>query len=261
MAVPCSTPEAAQLDAAGYLVLPGVLSPARLEALRTRVAELFAEEGEAAGAEFRREPEAGRLANLVDKGALFLELILTPSVLPWVEQVLGPGFKLSSLNARVAQPFQTRGQPLHADMGSVPDAQGSWVCNTVWLLDDFTGENGALRVVPGSHRWGRLPQDVLADPIASHPDEVLLTGAAGSVFVMNAHTWHAGTANRTSVPRRAIHAFYCRRDMPQQQHQKRLLRPATQAMLSPSLRRLLALDDPDNDRITAEATVRSGFLK
>jgi ectoine hydroxylase-related dioxygenase (phytanoyl-CoA dioxygenase family) len=101
----------------------------------------------------------------------------------------------------------------------------------------------------------------VADPHAPHPDEVLLTGSAGTVVVMNAHMWHAGTANRTSAPRLAMHAFYCRRDKPQQQYQKQLLRPEVQAELSPELRRLLALDDPLNDELSSSVTVRSGFLK
>ena len=61
--------------------------------------------------------------------------------------------------------------------------------------------------------------------MAPHPDEVLLIGTAGSIAVMNAHMWHGGTANRTAAPRLAMHAFYCRRDKPQQQYQKQLLRP------------------------------------
>ena len=97
--------------------------------------------------------------------------------------------------------------------------------------------------------------------MAPHPDEVLLTGTAGSVAVMNAHLWHGGTANRSSRPRLAMHAFYCRRDKPQQQYQKQLLRPEVQAGLDPALREILALDDPLNDDVTMNAQVRSGFLK
>ena len=78
---------------------------------------------------------------------------------------------------------------------------------------------------------------------------------------MNAHLWHGGTANRTQRPRTAVHAFYCRRDKPQQQYQKQLVRPEVQAALSPELRQLLALDDPENDRLSTAVTVRSGFLK
>jgi hypothetical protein len=58
-----------------------------------------------------------------------------------------------------------------------------------------------------------------------------------------------------------LHVFFCRRDKPQQQYQKQLVRPDVQAKLSPELRELLALDDPLNDRLSAEVVTRSGFLK
>ncbi len=64
-------------------------------------------------------------------------------------------------------------------------------------LTTSRAENGATRVVPGSHRWSKLPQEVLSNPIEPHPEEVLLLGKAGSVVVMNTHAWHGGTANRT----------------------------------------------------------------
>ena len=69
-----------------------------------RIEALFASEGERAGAEFRQEAGARRLANLVDKGDAFVECILEPGVLAHVGYVLGPRFKLSSLNARSANP-------------------------------------------------------------------------------------------------------------------------------------------------------------
>jgi ectoine hydroxylase-related dioxygenase (phytanoyl-CoA dioxygenase family) len=78
---------------------------------------------------------------------------------------------------------------------------------------------------------------------------------------MNAHMWHGGTANRTPAPRRALHAFYCRWDKPQQQYQRKLLSPELQERLSPDLRRLLALHDPLNDELSANVTTVSGFLK
>ena len=116
------------------------------------------------------------------------------------------------------------------------------------------------RMVPGSHRWGRLPQGALLDPMAPHPDEILLTGRAGSVVVMNAHMWHGGMGNRTARARTALHIFFCRRDKPQQQYQKGLLRPEVQAKLTPELRWLLALDDPLNDELAQSTIRRSGFL-
>jgi len=248
-----------RLDEAGFVVLEGVMSSELLEALRERVAELYDREADRAGAEFKQEPGCRRLANLVDKGSVFERVIAQPRILSCVEHVLGPRFKLSSLNARTALPGCDP-QPLHADMGAIRDEQGYWVCNSVWMLDDFTPENGPLRVVPGSHRWGRLPRDVMADPSGRHPDEVQVTGRAGTVVVMNAHLWHGGQANRARAPRTALHAFYCRWDKPQQQHQRALLRAEVQERLSPDLRRLLALDDPSNDELAGHGGPRSGFL-
>lgn len=250
-----------QLDDLGYVLLPGVMGAGLLGRLRERIEQLFASEGEAAGREFKIEPGARRLANLVNKGGAFREIIVHPAVLPLVKHVLRGSVKLSSLNARLANPHGDQPQPLHCDMSALPDERGAWVCNTVWMLDDFTEHNGALRVVPGSHRSGRLPRDVLADPLADHPQQCLITGAAGSVIVMNAHLWHGGLANRTARPRRAAHAFYCRRDKPQQQYQKQLLDADLQTTLSADFRELLALDDPLNDEISSQYAVRSGFLK
>lgn len=250
-----------QLDEEGYVRLEGFMGPALLNDLRRRIHEVFEEEGDRAGHEFRTEEHARRLANLADKGEVFRRAIVMPELLEYVRAVLGPDIKLSSLNARSADPHSEEGQPLHVDMSAVPDERGYWVCNTVWMLDDFTPENGATRAVPGSHRWGTRPQDVLANPLATHPQEVLVTGPAGTVVVMNAHLWHGGTANRTSRPRLAMHGFYCRRDKPQQQYQRALLRPEVQASLSPEARHILALDDPLNDELSASVSVRSGFLR
>jgi ectoine hydroxylase-related dioxygenase (phytanoyl-CoA dioxygenase family) len=197
----------------------------------------------------------------VDKGAIFEKLVAMPQVLELVEHVLGAGFKLSSFNARSTDPFSSDAQPLHCDAAALPDQRGYWVCNTIWLLDDFTEENGATRVIPGSQTWNQLPQEALADPAAKHPQEILMIAPAGSVVVMNTHAWHGGTANQTAAPRRALHIFYCRDDKPQQQYQKQLLRLETQAHLTPQLRRLLALDDPTNDALSSAGAGVSGFLK
>lgn len=241
----------------GYAMLPGFLKASRVAQLIHQVEQLYEAEGASAGSEFRQEPNCRRLANLVDKGPLFRALIGQPQVLELIGFVLGPEYKLSSLNARSADPNSDSAQPLHSDMGAIPDKLGFWVCNTVWMLDDFIETNGALRVVPGTHRAGKLPPRL--DTV--HPDEKLVTGTAGTVVVMNAHLWHGGSANRTSSPRRAIHGFYCRSDKPQQQYQKALLKPETVASLTRQERKILALDDPANDLLSADRTIaRSGFL-
>lgn len=247
-----------QLDEQGWLALPGLMSGELLAAVRARVEELFEQEGSAAGGEFKQEPGARRLANLVNKGRVFEEVIVNSRVLACVERVLGPRFKLSSVNMRSANPHTQDGQPLHVDSGLIADDSGYIVCNSVWMLDDFTTENGATRMVPGSHRWRKLPH---ADFFEPHPEEQLVLGRAGDVVVMNAHMWHGGTANRTDQPRRAMHVYYTRWDQPQQQYQKRWLSAEVQAGLPAEARRVLALDDPLNDELSSTGSGKSGFMK
>jgi ectoine hydroxylase-related dioxygenase (phytanoyl-CoA dioxygenase family) len=71
------------------------------------------------------------------------------------------------------------------------------------MLDDFLAENGATRVVPASHRITRPLPKQLAQPLARHPQEMIVVGKAGSVLVMNGHTWHSGRRNDSRQPRRA----------------------------------------------------------
>ena len=243
-----------QLDELGYVILENFIDAAWLCELQAATERQFEIEGANAGLEFKQEPGSRRLANLVNKGSAFRRIVSEPRLLAWIERVLGRDFKLSSLNARSANPKNGSGQPLHADMGAIADDRGFWVCNSVWMLDDFTATNGPLRVVPGSHRWKQLPQDRLHDLSAAHPDEQIITGPAGTVVIMNAHAWHGGMANQTDRPRTAIHAFFARSE-------KQLLDADLQAVLSPVERRVLALDDPMNDAVSSGAVQRSGFLK
>jgi ectoine hydroxylase-related dioxygenase (phytanoyl-CoA dioxygenase family) len=253
------------LDRRGFVQLPAALPIARCARLVDRLEQLYASEGERAGSEFRQEPGARRLANLVDKDRpgdpLFASCIDHPGLVPYVAAVIPDRFKLSSLNARSANPGNQTVQPLHADGGALPDARGFWVCNLLLMLDDFTADNGALRVVPGTHRSGCLPADALADAHAPHPDQVMITGQVGDVLVLNSHCWHGGLANHSAHPRRALHLYYCRWDKPQQQYQRRLLSAETQARLTPGQRAMCALDDPDNDRLSGADSGHSGFLK
>ena len=110
-----------QLDELGYLVLPDFVPPPLLDELRNRVEKLWEEEGDEAGSEFRYEPGTRRLANLIDKGPSFAEIVSMPRILECIEQVIGRGYKLSSLNARSTNPHNGEAQPWHADSGAIAD--------------------------------------------------------------------------------------------------------------------------------------------
>ncbi|MEP3210004.1 MAG: phytanoyl-CoA dioxygenase family protein [Maribacter sp.] len=234
------------LDSDGYLSLGQLLSYAEVDLVNNRIDELIALEGRNAGSElfdskYIRHPQeegAYRLANLVNKGAIFDIFYTHPKVLAAIEAVLGNQFKLSSLNYRAAKPGQGL-QKLHVDFGnSVPDGEYK-VCNTIWLLDDFTKHNGATRIVPGTHKLKQLPQEAMTDNSLPHPDEILIQGLAGSVFLFNSHVWHGGTNNRTDKYRRSIHSYFCATDQPQQLDQRQYITPETRNRIGISAQKIL----------------------
>lgn len=226
-----------RLDRDGYVALPNVLSGQQVEAVRARLAKLLAAEGERAGLEVHQEGGTDRLADLVNKGSVFDPCFTDSRVLACIAHVLGE-FRLSSLNSRAALPGQGH-QGLHADWGGPVPAGGYQVCNSIWLLDEFTTRNGATRVVPGSHRSGTAPRLAMPDPAAAHPGEVQITGRAGTVVIFNSHLWHGGTQNHSDRPRRALHSYFTRRGNQQQLDQKTHIRPQTLARLSPAARFIL----------------------
>lgn len=231
--------EKSQLDRDGYLPLTGILSPQQVAAFRERLAVLSAEEGNQAGKEVHQEAGTDRLSDLVNKDPLFEICFTHPRLLAGIAHVLGGDLKLSSLNSRAALPGQGL-QELHADWGAaVPPGGPYQVCNSIWLLDDFTAQNGATRVVAGSHRSGKMPRDEMADPSAPHPQETMLLAPAGTVVIFNSHTWHGGTLNRTDRPRGAMHSYFCRRDQAQQLNQRKFARPETLARLSDAAKWIL----------------------
>jgi len=95
---------------------------------------------------------------------------------------------------------------LHADQIFVPqpwptDPQGF---NVAWCLDDFTEENGATRMVPGSHRWHRPP-----GPDDADIETVPLEAPAGSIVAFESRIWHKTGFNSTNDQRRAgVFAWY-----------------------------------------------------
>jgi hypothetical protein len=226
-----------RLDRDGFAPLPGVLSPRQVAVFRSRIAELLAAEGERAGLEVHQEVGTDRLADLVNKDAAFDVCFTDPRLLACVTHVLGD-FKLSSLNYRAALPGSGL-QALHAEGGPVTDPAHFQVCNSIWLLDDFTADNGATRVVPGSHLSGKSPGDVMTDTRAAHPSEVLVLAPAGTVVVFNSHLWHGGTLNISSMPRMAMHSYFTRRGNVQQLDQRKYVRSETLERLSTAARFIL----------------------
>lgn len=148
-----------------------------------------------------------RVWNLINKAPELAPLIEDPLILPAVRSVLGQDCNLHDFQSTSIGPH-TSGGAWHVDapLGQIaePLPEFPLTLQNVWLLDDFTEDNGATRVKPFSHTLRKSP------PWGSDPieDEVVLTAPAGSVAMWLSNTWHRSGPNNTDKPRRAILCNY-----------------------------------------------------
>ena len=108
----------AEIDRLGYTIFHGVADQPLLEQLRRRVDEIVLEEGDNAAREHHKEEGCHRLADLVNKDALFDQVWLQPDILAVIRAHFNRPFKLSSLNAREAL-LGGGHQPLHQDQSCI----------------------------------------------------------------------------------------------------------------------------------------------
>jgi ectoine hydroxylase-related dioxygenase (phytanoyl-CoA dioxygenase family) len=183
----------AALDRSGYAIVEGVLSPEEAKAKRAALSEVL--QATPTGRNDFEGFKTQRIYALFAKTRAFDEPATHPLVLGVLDRVLAPGYQLSAPVGIQIGPGE-KAQVLHTDQGIYPVPRGGpeLVMNTMWALDDFTEENGATRVVAGSHKWTE-----------EHPDEstptVKATMPAGSVMFFTGSVWHGGGANQTDKPR------------------------------------------------------------
>jgi ectoine hydroxylase-related dioxygenase (phytanoyl-CoA dioxygenase family) len=234
-----------QLKYKGFVLFESCLSSTEVAEIINHLEALWQEEGEVAGQENYIEKGVRRLANLANKAEIFRQIFGNPLILETAEHVMGPDYRLSMLNARDVPPGSGANMPFHADTdhGDRPDEEGYRAFTAVWMLDDFTVQNGATRLVPGSHRSRLLPKESVHDVYAPHPEEVVAEGKAGDVLVFNGHCWHTGGANQTDKPRRAILAHYLRADVPLGPKRRQHISAEYAAGLTPREKVLLDLSE------------------
>ncbi len=174
-----------------------------------------------------------RIYNLLAHGPTFATIPTDTAVLEVVEGVLDDECLISSLSSVAIGPGE-RAQPLHADDQVMPLERPhvATVCNTMWALTDFTDENGATRIVPGSHRFDHSPT------YGRHYDSVPAEMSRGSVLVWHGSLWHGGGANRTDRRRYGIAMNYCAGWIRQQENQQLGIPLDRIATFEPRLQRL-----------------------
>ncbi len=236
-----SDDDIASLDRNGFVRIENALTPEQVEIQRRRVDELIELEGEAAGLEVHKEEGADRLGDLVNKDGVFDICFTHPKLLASIRHIVGGDFRMGALNARNVHPGHGH-QAFHQDSGKAGRPGHYQYVNCIYFLVDFTEENGPTRVVPGSHSRGQLAADGMDDPTNEHPNEVHLTGKAGTAYIFNAHLWHGGTVNNSDANRPAVFAYFGRRDVPPYIDQRKYIRPETYSRLGEAARYILDVE-------------------
>jgi ectoine hydroxylase-related dioxygenase (phytanoyl-CoA dioxygenase family) len=205
---PLTPHEREALDRDGYVVLPGVIDADWLARLRAAFESGCEKDGSTAVV---KESGTRHLNNLVNRDPVFEGVYTHPRVLAAVHHILRDAFRVGQIGGRDPLPGYGQ-QGLHADWTVRSKGEPFRIVTAIWLLDDFTGENGATRVVPGTHQLLKQPPKSFADPASRHPDQRLIVAKAGSVLVFNGHLWHSGTANKSSRSRRVLQCSFVGRD-------------------------------------------------
>lgn len=213
----------------GFCVIPNALGSDLLARARREVDRLNSETPPSASTfgGFRTR----RAFNLLGRSRSFDPLASHPAVVATVEAHLADQIQLSETSTVTLGPGEAA-QVLHHDDGCYPLARPHppLMVSAMWAIDDFTEENGATRVVPGSHLWTDVDPESPTIPLEM---------PAGSVGLWDGRLVHGGGANQSTEPRRGVAVLYARAWLRQQENQYLCLDPAVVAGFDRRFQRLL----------------------
>lgn len=189
----------------GMFVWPNFIAPERAQRLRDLVLDM-AEFEKRGGADyvypFDPSGLTQRVWNLTNKSREFRDILEIDELNDMMNFIFDRPtshqlFHLSSFQANILNCGAPR-QKLHIDT-PFPEPIPPWPAkaNSIWMLDDFTCENGATEFIRGSHIKETKPTK-LDD---QNCEVEIATGTRGSVLFTHGNLWHRAGANRSSAPR------------------------------------------------------------
>jgi len=195
----------AALRAAGCVVVRELVPAALLERIENELSPYLPKTP--LGADEFTGVNTRRTGSLLARSKTFPEIAAHPLVLGALDRVLGD--HATSYQLHLTQVIEIGpGEPaqyVHRDQWAFdffPFPSGFEVeCHTMWAMSDFIEENGATRVIPGSHRWEDKLRLTEADTVAAEMPR-------GSVLLYLGSLYHGGGANRSGAPRRGVNVGY-----------------------------------------------------
>ena len=226
-----AAPELTQLKRDGYVILPRLIDQAKVREVAAEFDRLQADTpmGDSEFGGYSTQ----RIYNLVARTRVLDELILHPRVLALIEAHLEDQIQLSIASSVNLLGDETA-QAFHRDDGyyPLPRPHAPLSMNTMWAVDDFTAENGATLLLPGTHLIADLEPPVNMQPVSAEMP-------AGSVMLWDGSLFHAGGTNGTTAARLGVTAIYCRAWLRQQENQFVGVPPSLVKTLPSKLQKLI----------------------
>jgi phytanoyl-CoA hydroxylase len=212
-----------QYEDEGYLVFPELLDRAELATLRAALAEVLQEADGLTESNDKfsvvRSDEGGRyvvrrIFSPIVHHQAFYELVFNPKIVDVVENLLGPDIQLHHTKLNLKPPSKDARFEWHQDYPFFPHTNFDLLAVMI-MLDDSTEENGCLKIIPGSHKWGPRNHLFASDGAFSSQleDRSVLEDSsrwktvpvpAGGMELHHCNMLHSSGPNRGSQPRSAI---------------------------------------------------------
>jgi ectoine hydroxylase-related dioxygenase (phytanoyl-CoA dioxygenase family) len=208
----------------GYIGVEGVLSGAEVGELR-RVTDEFVEKSrevtdhtdlyDLEPGHTSENPRLRRLKSPMAVHEVYQKTLHHPEILTIVSQLIGFGLRCNGNKLNMKLPEIGSPVEWHQDWGFYPHTNDDLLAVGV-CIDDMTVENGALLVIPGSHRGPVYDhhQDghfcgAITDPSFDDKSAVPIELKAGGISLHHVRTAHGSTPNRSKSPRRLMLYQYC----------------------------------------------------
>ena len=227
------------LERDGCIVIENVLDRQRLDRLKGELGPHFEETPNCTGDFYGHATK--RLSSLIAKSTLCRRMAIHPVILAVMDEFLLRGCRQYQLNLTQAIRIGP-GEPqqiMHPDDPLFPYVHPGYeaMINCMWAVDEFTSENGATNVVPGSHKWERVGLIPEREPVQDEITQGVMP--AGSVLIYFGSLLHCGGANRSAKPRTGVVLSYCQGWLRQSENQYLAVPLATAQTLPERLQRLL----------------------
>lgn len=192
------------LALSGAVIIENAISPSHLKQIRRELDPWFGKAQASEGQFYGRS--TSRFGALFTKAKSTWALGVHPLVLPAIENVLltsrTEGLATDTVDLSCTQAISIgpgeAAQFMHRDEELWPFPKSYEVTAIVmWTLTDFTRENGATRIIPGSHRWSR-------DRVPEPGEAAYAEAPAGSAIIWLGGTMHGGGANVTGECRQGL---------------------------------------------------------